>query len=319
MCKILAGSAAPVVAGWILAFFAVDALAAESRTASAAPAASAAPGAADLAAIRAAVDSYVAAYNRGDAKAVADHWSETGQWISPSGERIQGRAAIAEEMRVIFEQGNAPQIEVIDPAMRLVSADVAVEEGTARVTYPGGVPSTSNYIAIHVKRNGQWKLDSIRESEAPEGPSAEDNLKQLEWMVGEWVDESPNVVVEQSCRWSEDRHFLLGEFTVQVGSRPAMRGTVRIGWDPLRQQIRSWIFDSEGGFSEGMWTRLEDRWVVKMTGVRADGATASSTNTYTPLREDAFLYTTADRIVGDEVQPDQAITVVRKPPQPVSQ
>ena len=46
---------------------------------------------ADETAIRAAVDSYVDAYNRGDAKAVAAHWSETGEWISPSGKRFQGR------------------------------------------------------------------------------------------------------------------------------------------------------------------------------------------------------------------------------------
>jgi uncharacterized protein (TIGR02246 family) len=261
----------------------------------------------------------VAAYNRGDANAVADHWSETGQWTSPSGEQVQGRAAIAEQMQSIFAAGDAPQIEVSEPRIRLISADVAIEEGTARVTYPGEVPGTSDYIAIHVKKNGQWKLDSIRESEAPEGPSAAENLKQLEWMVGEWVDESPNAVVEHTCRWSEDGHFLLGEFTVQVGDRPAMSGSVRIGWDALRQQIRSWVFDSEGGFAEGFWTRADDRWIVKMTGVRPDGAAASTTNSYTPLRADAFLFTTADRVVGNELQPDQSITVVRKPPQPASQ
>ncbi|MCR4415648.1 MAG: hypothetical protein NUV77_24820, partial [Thermoguttaceae bacterium] len=45
-------------------------------------------------AIQAAVESYVAAYNRGDAKGVASHWSESGHWISPSGQRFQGRQAI---------------------------------------------------------------------------------------------------------------------------------------------------------------------------------------------------------------------------------
>ena len=29
--------------------------------------------------------------------------------------------------------------------------------------------------------------------------------------------------------------------------------TQRIGWDPVADHIRSWEFDSEGGFGEGKW------------------------------------------------------------------
>ena len=49
--------------------------------------------AADREAIRAAADSYTAAYNRGDTKAVARHWSDKGQWIGPDGKPVEGRAA----------------------------------------------------------------------------------------------------------------------------------------------------------------------------------------------------------------------------------
>ena len=45
----------------------------------------------------------------------------------------------------------------------------------------------------------------------------------------------------------------------------------RIGWDPLARQIRSWEFDSEGGFGEGKWSRDGERWVIKHTGVRPEG------------------------------------------------
>src|SRR5215208_3756215 len=44
-------------------------------------------------AIRASVRSYVAAYNHGDAKAVAAHWSDQGQWVSPSGKKFTGKEA----------------------------------------------------------------------------------------------------------------------------------------------------------------------------------------------------------------------------------
>ena len=64
---------------------------------------------AEESAIRATIDSYVAAYNRGDAKAVAAHWSESGEWISPAGQRFQGKQAIEKEMQSLFkrEQGGA--------------------------------------------------------------------------------------------------------------------------------------------------------------------------------------------------------------------
>ena len=71
----------------------------------------------------------------------------------------------------------------------------------------------------------------MRETEARAVTEASDNLKQLEWMVGEWIDESPDTVVEHRCAWSADGHFLLGKFLVQIEKRPAMTGTTRIGWD----------------------------------------------------------------------------------------
>jgi uncharacterized protein (TIGR02246 family) len=270
---------------------------------------------ADLDVIRAAVNSYVEAYNRGDAKAVANLWSETADWVSPSGEHFQGREAIEREMEDMFAENKGLKIEVIEPTVRLVTPDAAVEEGTVRVTRPGEPPSDSTYIAIHAKKNGQWKLESVRETSVPE-VSAHEQLKQLEWLVGQWVDESSSEVVEHTFKWSEDGHYLLGNFTVQWEGLPAMKGDVRIGWDPLTKQIKSWIFDTEGGRAEGSWTKIGDRWVVKLTGVRPDGTTASATNTYVPVRRDQYQYSSVDRIVGDQQEPDQSVLIVRKPPEP---
>ena len=267
-------------------------------------------------AVRAAVESYVAAYNRADAKAVAHYWSEDAEWVSPSGERFQGRPAIQREMEALFAESKGLKIEVIDPTVRLLSPDVALEEGTVRVVRPGEPPVDSTYIAVHGKKHGQWKLETVRETSVPDAAPAHQQLKQLEWLVGEWVDESPNVVVEHRCRWSEDGHFLLGQFVVQWEGRPAMKGDLRIGWDPLTRQLKSWVFDSEGGYAEGLWTKIGDRWVVKSNGVQPDGSTASATNTYAPSGRDQYLFTSSDRIIGGQLEPDQNVKIVRKPPQP---
>jgi len=302
---------------WILCvlamFFACPFAAAQTAQEAKQPAA--VQNSADLDAIRAAVNSYVEAYNRGDAKAVANLWAEDADWISPSGEHFQGREAIEREMGEMFEDAKGLKIEVLEPTVRLVAPDAAVEEGIVRVTRPGEPPSDATYLAVHVKKNGQWKLESVRETSVPE-VSAHEQLKQLDWLAGEWVDESATEVVEHTFKWSEDGHYLLGKFVVQWEGLPPMKGDVRIGWDPLTKQIKSWIFDTEGGRAEGAWTRIGDRWIVKMTGVRSDGSTASSTNMYVPLRRDQYEYSSVDRIVGGQQEPDQTVRIVRKPPQP---
>ena len=60
-----------------------------------------------------------------------------------------------------------------------------------------------------------------------------------------------------------------------------MKGSQRIGWDPSAKRLRSWVFDSEGGFGEGVWSKSGNQWIAKMTGVTSDGKTASSTNVIT--------------------------------------
>ena len=50
-------------------------------------------------------------------------------------------------------------------------------------------------------------------------------------------------------------------------------GTQRIGWDPLTKQFKSWVFDANGGYGEGLWMRQGDQWVIKAT---AFGPTAAS-------------------------------------------
>ena len=144
-----------------------------------------------------------------------------------------------------------------------------------------------------------------------------DRLKDLEWMVGEWIDEAPDSVARFNCRWSEDGNFLLRSFTLKWEGKAVMSGTQRIGWDPLASRFRSWEFDSEGGFGEGKWCRDGDRWVVKLLAVRPEGTTASATNIMTRLRPDMVRWLSTDRVIGDESVPDEdAYVLVRVPPEP---
>jgi uncharacterized protein (TIGR02246 family) len=271
----------------------------------------------DLRAIRAAVDSYVAAYNRGDAKVVAEHWSETGRWISPSGRVVQGRKAIEEEMKAILAENPGIRLEVLNPRIRFVTADVAIEEGTARVLRPGQPPDDSGYLAIHAKKDGKWRLDSVRETELPAVPAGEpyEHLKELEWMVGDWTDQSKVSTVETVCQWAKNRSFLLRTFKLSAPGTEELEGTQVVGWDPVKKVIRSWVFDSDGGYLEGTWTHKGDTWVVKAAGFLADGQTASSVNVFKYVDPNTFTWRAFGRKVDGQFAPDIPETkVIRKRP-----
>jgi uncharacterized protein (TIGR02246 family) len=267
----------------------------------------------DFAAIRAAVDSYVEAYNRGDAKAVAEHWSVSGEWITPLGNRIVGRQAIAQAMEVFFAAEKGIKIEVLDPKVRLVTADVAIEEGAVRVTEPGESPSDSTYIAIHVKKDGNWKLDSVHETEIPAADASGGNLEQIAWMVGDWIDNSPDSTVETSVKWTKNKAFLTSTFRVSVPGMDDLEGTQVIGWDPTTESIRSWMFDSDGGFGEGIWKKHNDLWIVKFKQVLADGRKSSATNIYKLADDDHYTWQSIGREVDGQFAPNvEEVTVVRK-------
>ncbi|MBI3864510.1 MAG: DUF4440 domain-containing protein, partial [Planctomycetia bacterium] len=114
----------------------------------------------------------------------------------------------------------------------------------------------------------------------------------------------------------DNGNFLLQQFSVRMEGRNAMSGTMRIGWDALAKQFKSWVFDSEGGHADGIWTEIEDRWIVKATGVRPDGDACSATHTYEQAGPGTYLFSVTERIIGNKTAPDFTATVVRKPPEP---
>jgi hypothetical protein len=202
--------------------------------------------------------------------------------------------------------------------VRFLSPSLAVEEGAATVGLVPNEPTEANrYMVVHVKQDGKWMMASAHDLPNDDTP-AEDQLKQLAWLIGEWVDESPDSLVITSYRWDDNHNFILSEFTIHVAGRPVMSGTQRIGWDPLAKVIRSWVFDSEGGFAEGVYSRDGQQWIIKMSGVTRDGKVASATNTITRVSKDRFTWNSRDRMVGGELAPEVgAITVARKPPKPM--
>ncbi|MHC4178854.1 MAG: hypothetical protein ACYSWU_15185 [Planctomycetota bacterium] len=138
-------------------------------------------------------------------------------------------------------------------------------------------------------------------------------LDELEWMVGQWVDEGEASKVITSCSWTKNRKFLTRSFSVTIDGKVSLEGTQFVGWDPIAKRIRSWTFDSEGGFGEGRWIKDGNRWLVKMSFVLASGERASALNVITYVDQDTLRWQSIDREIAGELQPNiPEVTVVRE-------
>ena len=270
----------------------------------------------DEQAIRKAVVAFVELYNDHNADGLAALFAADARMTFRDGAEVNGREEIKQAFVQAFEATPKAAVSVDVESIRFLTPDVAVEEGFTSL-FPDGetLVAHSRYTVAHLKKEGKWLMQSVRVVEE-QSLSAYGELQPLEWLVGEWLDEGRTENVESTFRWDENKSFLLEEFQVVRDGAVIMKGTQRIGWDPQTKQIRSWTFDSAGGFGEAVWTPVEDRWVVKAKAVTADGTSASATRSLTRATADRVIWTATDRLAGDEQLPDLAVTLVRKPPQP---
>ncbi len=270
----------------------------------------------DARAIAALVESFTKAFNAGDAAAAAATFAQDALVVDEQGQRTEGRARIQDQLAASFADNPKSTIAIETQALRFLGPDTALEEGRTTITpAKGGTPEISRFTVVYVKHDGHWLQSAVRDEHAHD-LSPHDRLKELEWLVGDWINESQDAVVHTTCKWTGDGNFLVREFTMKTHGKPVLSGTQRIGWDPARHQFKTWIFDSEGGFGDGYWTRNGDQWVIKAEGVRQDGKHASATNIITRLGKDRASWQSVDRTIGGAAVPGvDEFTIVRKPPE----
>jgi uncharacterized protein (TIGR02246 family) len=259
----------------------------------------------DEAAIRANVAAYVEAYNRQDAAALADLWSDHGIYQNPlSGTEVSGREAIEQEFAVVLKEFKDAKLDVSITSIDFVSPSVAVEQGTAHVVSADSSPEITEYSAVHVKQGDKWLLDRVIEKENVTTVSHYEQLKPLEWLIGSWVDEDDEARVEGTCQWAKNQNFITRSFTVELPGQPELTGVQFIGWDASKGKIRSWAFDSDGGFTEGNWTNKDDRWIVESAAVLPDGRKSSSVNIMKLLDDSTVSWQITGRDVDGEILPN---------------
>ena len=266
------------------------------------------------AAIAAEAEATVNAFNGGDAAALGGMFIADGELVDENGTVTESRTEITSLFRRFFERFPKATLEMEVTDARAVGDEMVVEEGIRRITADQAAAAQVRYVAVRLKEGARWPLASYREFSDDPQPTPTEMLASLEWIVGDWVDESPEGQTQISYGWSEDGNFLIGEYNLSVGGQAASKSVQRIGWDPVEGTLRSWTFDSDGGFSEGEWMGTDDGWVVKSEATLPDGSIGSATVTIRPSDADHFVVESTDRIVGGAQEPDFKLVIARKPP-----
>ena len=269
----------------------------------------------DEEAVRKATASFETAFNRGDAKAVAAHWIPDGDLITVTGQLVQGRDAIRRQIELLFAERRQPRIEMTTIAIRFLTPEVAILDGTSRfLPVAKGPPTNAHHTIILVKRDRRWMFANLRA--ALSFPTSNyEHLQELEWLIGTWRhagEGSEAEATESTWRWTDKKNFIIHNFVAKLNNQPHMLGKEVVAWDPRTKQIKSWVFESDGGIIQGIWRKDGDRWVVEMSGVLGDGTEVSAVDVLTPVDDDTIRFESTNRIRGGQQGPDRPPIELRR-------
>jgi len=276
------------------------------------PAAQPDPAAADISLIRAGSEAFVAAFNKHDAKAVAALWTEQGEYVDDSGRTIAGRDAIEKDYAAFFAENPEVNIQIVIDSLRLLSGEIAVEDGRA-VVDPArpGAPGVSKYTAVHAKVDGKWLMASVRDTWI-ETQVSRQSVADLDWLIGTWVAEEYGVKNESSCRWVANEQFVERSFTTTQVDGTKTSGVQLIGWNPLEGRVQSWSFSPDGGHDFGFWLPTSGGWRSEMRGTTGGGVPTSSVNLLRRLDDNAYVWQSVERSVGGTPLPDTSEVVIKR-------
>jgi uncharacterized protein (TIGR02246 family) len=251
---------------------------------------------------------FIAAFNRGDAKALASFWMPDGNYVDQDGVEVKGREALEKMYENLFAELKGAKLTIKPLSTPILAPSVAIEEGISQINLAdGGPPSLARYSAVLVKKDDVWYLESLREA-GVKPPSNAEHFAQLDWLIGEWVgenDKGPSGT--DTFDWAENQNFIVSSFATTLDGIAVSGGTRWIAWDAATKQVRSWSFYSGGGFSEGIWTKTGNNvWTIKSTATTAAGKKVSATQILTKVDADHCTWQPTNVTVDGQAVPDPA-------------
>ena len=150
--------------------------------------------------VRETLDAYIAAYNQKDAAKLVEFFTSDGTLIDSENVSTRGREAIAQEFSEGFAERSSYTLQAKIDRIRLITPDVAQAEGVAQLVSPKEATIANQFVVLLARQGEAWKIVEIREYPAPaESVTPYERLKELEWMVGDWVDESDDRALDVSA------------------------------------------------------------------------------------------------------------------------
>src|SRR5271166_5554278 len=251
---------------------------------------------------------YQQAYDRGDAKTLASFYAEDVDYIDQDGVEVKGRGEMEKLFIENFQANPGAKIAITIEEVKPLTPHVQVNRGVATVTATSGLTESTRYAAVLAKKNDGWQICQLTETAAP-APSASSHLEALKWLIGIWENKDADQTVETKVEWAGDKNFLVRTFKLK-DEEGETDGWEIVGWDPDRQQIRSWIFDSNGGFGESSWSYDGGNWLIRASNVLPDGSRSTAENVLTKVDDNRFTWESQNRTLDGESQPSLPKMVV---------
>ncbi len=279
----------------------------------------------DQQAVLAVSDTFDKAFDKGDIATLTGILADDVRIVDEAGEVYDGKDAVKDVFISGFEKQPGATLETVVDSIRLITADVAVEDGTSVFTPVDSDPVSTTYQAVYVKKDGAWKLSQLRDYKSPTAHDSavhSEYLSAIAWIEGEWLLEGPDGVVRVNANWIDDGNAVELKFSRKESTFVKNLASMRIGYDPQSRRIKSWTFDSAGGHGTSTWAKVADQntWLLKNEAVLPDGKGVSASQLLTIDESGTkIVWTTFDRAIDGVVTPSrEEVTLTRQAPAPKS-
>jgi len=233
----------------------------------------------------------------GDAVGLGFLWTIDGSYIDDGGQETKGRADLVKRFIALFKENGKMLFDLVPDDIRVLSNNVGYCEGTVkRKQEQKSVPET-RFSMVFVKQDGNWLISSATETPIVSAEPAHETLSDLSWLIGSWKAERDGGSVNLRADWTPNKNFIHCEYAIKKPDRLPSIDVQIIGWDPRKNQVISWSFDSSGGFGSASWYRESGKWVVDSTAVERDGSTSRAINVLEPTGANGFTWQSVNRSV----------------------
>ena len=212
---------------------------------------------------------FIAAFDKGDAKAVAAFWTEDADLRRSGRPRVQGTGGHREAVREgVRRPTRGTKLTITSPHAKLLSPDVALEDGITEVTPAGGGPASAARVRGGPGEEGRRMVLGERPRFGPPAAVQRRALRRPR-MADRGLDGRGRRRASRPGPPTPGRRTRTSSSPRSPPPWTASRSSAAPSGSPgtpSTSRIRSWSFYSGGGIGEAVWTKDGDKWATQDHG-----------------------------------------------------